>query len=445
LQGLEVNAHVVLFACAIALATGVVFSLTPALRLSLSDLREGLTGGGRNFAGIAWRRFGANLVVIELATAMVLLVSAGLLGKSFYRLLHVDTGLEPDHLATLQVSAQGPQYSKDAQVIALERQIQERLSSVPGVKSVAFTDALPLGNGDGAKNYWIVGRPYHGEQDEMADRDVSATYFSTLQAQLLRGRYFTEDEDKSKPLVVVINEEMAKRYFPGEDPVGKQIFEEGSPQQRIEIVGVVNDIQEGQLDAAPAPAVYLPFNQNASNDFAVVIRTSQDEDSVLPLMAATVHGIDPGLATYDAITMKGRIHDSPAAYLHRASAWIVGGFAVMALVLGVVGLYGVTAYSVSQRTREIGVRMALGAQRGSVYRLVLGEAGWLTAVGISAGLLCSIGAAMLIRKLLFGVSAWDATTLAGVAGVLAVAALVASYIPARRAASVNPVDALRAE
>jgi len=445
LHAAGLHAHVILFASGIALATGAIFSLTPALRLPLSDLREGLTAGGRSFAGVAWRRFGANLVVIELATAMVLLVSAGLLGKSFYRLLHVDMGLEPDHLATLQVSAQGPQYAKDTQLIALERQIRQKLSSLPGLKSVAFTDALPLGNGDGATNYWIVGRPYHGEQDEIAVRDVSANYFSTLEAQLLRGRYFAEDEDKSKPLVAVINEQMAKRYFAGEDPVGQQIYPQGSPKQRIEIVGVVNDIQEGQLDAAPAAAIYFPFNQDAPSDFAVVVRTSQDEDSMLQSMTATIHGIDPGLATYDPITMRERIHDSPAAYLHRASAWIVGGFAVMALLLGVVGLYGVTAYSVSQRTREIGVRMALGAQRGSVYRLVLWEAGWLTAVGIGAGLACSIAAATLMRKLLFDVSAWDATTLAGVALLLAVAALLASYLPARRAASVNPVEALRAE
>jgi macrolide transport system ATP-binding/permease protein len=238
---------------------------------------------------------------------------------------------------------------------------------------------------------------------------------------------------------------MAMRYFPGQDPVGQQIYQQAVPKQHFEIVGVVNDIQEGQLDAAPAPALYFPFNQNAPDHFAVIVRTSQDEDSMLPLMTATIHGIDPGLATYDPSTMRERIHDSPAAYLHRSSAYLVGGFAAVALMLGIVGLYGVTAYSVSQRTREIGVRMALGAQRRAVYRLVLGEAGWLTAAGIGAGLACSIAVANLMRRLLFGVSAWDATTLAGVALVLAVAALTASYIPARRAASVNPVEALRAE
>jgi predicted permease len=445
LRGLGLNLHVALFAVAVSLATGAVFAVTPTLRLSLSDLRGDLSGGGRNFAGVAWRRFGANLVVIELAAAMVLLVSAGLLGKSLYKLLHVDTGLEPDHLATLQVSAPRAQHATDAQLIALEREIQEKLSGMPGMKSVAFADTLPLGTGGNADNFWVVGRPYHGEQNEIADRVVSSNYFTTIQAQLLRGRYFMEEEDGSKPLVVVVNEQMAKRFFPGQDPVGQQIYPQGIPKRHFEIVGVVNDIQEGQLDAAPAPALYFPFNQNAPNDFAVIVRTSQHEDSMLPLMTATIHGIDPGLATYDPITMRERIHDSPAAYLHRSSAYLVGGFAAAALMLGIVGLYGVTAYSVSQRTREIGVRMALGAQRREVYRLVLGEAGWLTAAGIGAGLACSIAAANLMRRLLFGVSAWDATTLAGVALVLALAALAASYIPARRAASVNPVEALRAE
>ncbi len=445
LQGLGLNLHLVLFACGIFLATGAIFSLTPALRHFPGDLREGLASGGRSYAGVAWRRLGANLVVVELTLAVVLLVSAGLLGKSFYRLLHADTGLQPDHLATLRVSASGAAYAKDAQVIALEREMQEKLSELPGVKSVAFTDTLPLGVADNAGNYWIVGRPYHGEQNEILDRNVSYGYFSTIEAQLLRGRYFREDEDESKPLVAVINERMAQRYFPGQDPLGQQIYAQGDEKHRIEIVGVVNDIQEGQLDAAPGPAVYLPFRQNPPNDFAVVVRTGQDPDAMLPMMTAAVHGIDPGLATYDPGTMQERIHDSPAAYLHRSSAYLVGGFAALALVLGVVGLYGVISYSVSQRTREIGVRMALGAERGAVQWMVLQEAARLTAVGLAAGVVCAIGAAALMRSLLFGVEAWDVPTLAGVSAVLGGFALLASYLPARRAARVNPVDALRAE
>jgi predicted permease len=274
---------------------------------------------------------------------------------------------------------------------------------------------------------------------------VSYGYFSTIEAQLLRGRFLREDEDESKPLVAVINERMAHWYFPGENPLGQQIYEQGHEEHHIEIVGVVNDIQEGQLDTAPGPAVYLAFRQHPSNDFAVVVRTPQDADAMLSLMTAAVHGIDPGLATYDPITMQQRIHDSPAAYLHRSSAYLVGGFAALALVLGTVGMYGVVSYSVRQRTREIGVRMALGAERGTVYRMVLREAARLTVVGLMAGMVCAIGAAVLMRSLLFGVEAWDVPTLTGVSAVLGIFALLASYLPARRAAWVNPVDALRAE
>ncbi len=446
LHGLGLNGRVLLFACAISLIAGVLFSLTPALRLSWSDMREGLNDGGRGYAGTMWRRFGSNLVVIELATAMVLLVGAGLLGKSFYRLLHVDIGLQPDHLAMLTAGASSDSYKKDEQKIGLERQLISQISSLPGVKSVAISTTLPIGDGDGTTGFRIVGRPYHGEHMEVAIRKVSSGYFSTLQAQLLRGRYFAENEDRSKPDVVILNETMAKQYFPGENPVGKQLaFDINKPQEYLQIIGVVKDLQEGQLDAAPRGAMYVAYNQGPDNFFSLVVRTSQDEQSILPALTTIVHQTDPNIATFGASTMSERIHDSPVAYLHRSAAWIVGGFASLALLLGVVGLYGVIAYSVSQRTREIGVRMALGAQRGSVYRLVLGEAGWLVVVGIATGLAVSLAVTTLMRKLLFGVHAWDVTTLVAVAVVLGVCALLASYLPAKRAASVNPVEALRAE
>ena len=232
----------------------------------------------------------------------------------------------------------------------------------------------------------------------------------------------------------------------GLHPIGKRIGNTDlAPKSMKEIIGIVADIKEGSLDSEIWPAVYYPFNQSPETYFAVVVRTSQAEQSVLPALRAAIHRIDPEIGTTGEATMTQRINDSPSAYLHRSSAWLVGGFAFLALLLGVVGLYGVVAYSVSQRTREIGVRMALGAQRGAVYGLVLKEAGRLAAAGIGAGLLCSVAAATLMRKLLFGVQSWDVPTLAGVTVVLAVSALMASFLPARRAASVNPVDALRAE
>ena len=208
---------------------------------------------------------------------------------------------------------------------------------------------------------------------------------------------------------------------------------------------MIDDIKEGSLDSEIWPAAYYPMYQDDDSYFTMIVRTSQSAGSMLPTLVSAIHSIDPGIGTADPIGMEERIRQSPTAYLHRSSAWLVGGFAVLAFLLGVVGLYGVIAYSVSQRTREIGVRMALGAQRGSVYKLVLREAGVLALLGVGLGLLCSVGAATLMRKLLFATAAWDATTLASVALLLVAAAMLASYIPAHRAASVNPVEALRAE
>jgi ABC-type antimicrobial peptide transport system permease subunit len=244
--------------------------------------------------------------------------------------------------------------------------------------------------------------------------------------------------------VAIVNEEFVRRFFPGEEAVGKQIRYDMS-QPAMEIVGIVGDLKEGPLDGEVTPAIYTPFNQDPDSVFYVMARTAQAPERLLKSMGAAVTRIDPDVLQFGAETMEERIGNSQASYLHRSSAWLVGGFALTALLLGMVGLYGVMAYSVSQRTREIGVRMALGAQRSSVYGLILNEAGRMMTAGIVAGLVCSVGAATLIRKLLFGTAPWDAMTLAGVAAGLAIAAMLASYLPARRAASIDPVEALRAE
>lgn len=446
LSGLGLNLHVIGFAAAISAVAIVLFTVTPLVRLQTAEIREGLNEGGRGYAGTLWRRFGANLVAVELAIAVVLLVGAGLLGKSFYRLLHVDLGFNPDHLATVTVSVSEHSYPKDEQQAALVRKIVDRVANLPGVKSVGVTNVLPVSeNGD---TWWIriVGHPYNGEHNEVNERSVSSAYFSTVQAKLLHGRYFTEAEDSTKPPVVLINQALARKYFPGEDPVGQRIGDFNlSPKSIAEIIGVVDDVRDGSLDADIWPAVYHPFNQSPDSYFSVLVRTSQSEGALLPAMVAAVHGIDRGLGTTQEATMLGRIDNSPSAYMHRSSAWLVGGFAALALLLGVVGLYGVIAYSVSQRTREIGVRMALGAQRGSVYQLIMKEAAWLTGMGIAGGLVCSVGAASLIRSLLFDVRSWDAATLVLVSVVLAMSAMLATYIPARRAARIDPSEALRYE
>ena len=446
LNQLGLNLHSLLFAGGLSLLSLALFSLAPGLRFAMrSHLREDLAEGGRTAASSLWRKFASNLVIVELAMAVVLLAAAGLLGKSLYRLLHVDVGFRPDHLATAQVALPA-EYAKDEQRVAITRQVISRLAGLPGVKSVGVTTRVPVSSNGNTSWIRIAGRPYNGEHNEVNEREVSADFLKTLQASLLSGRYFSDAEDLSKPKVVIINRALAKQYFPDEDPIGKQIGDtELSPKSLEEIIGVVDDVKEGSLDEKTWPAVYEPYNQNPDDYFTVFVRTDQSEPSLLPTVVAAIHQVNSGIAVFDEASMNERIYNSPSAYLHRTSAWLIGGFAALALLLGAVGLYGVIAYSVSQRTREIGVRMALGAQRSAVYQLIMSEAGWLTGIGILAGLICAVAAGLLMRKLLFAVPAWDASTLVAVSGVLAICALAATYVPARRAASVNPVDALRAE
>jgi macrolide transport system ATP-binding/permease protein len=446
LDELGLNPRVLMFVFGLAVFTAALFSLTPALRLSSLDVREGMAVGARGSAGQVWTRIGSKLVILELTTAMVLLVGAGLIGKSFYRLLQVTANFETRHLITMKIRAPISAYGEARKGVALQRRVVDQLKNVPGVISVALVDTLPLtfnGNTD-----WIrfVGRAYNGEHNEVNQRAVSSDYFATLQAKLLRGRTFLDSDDLGKPEVVVVNQTLAQRYFPGEAPVGQRFGDtQLDPKSLKEIIGVVDDIREGPLDSEIWPAYYYALNQHPDYAYSVVVRTSQEEQSLMPTVADAVRAIDSRITVSNQTTMTERVNTAPTVYLRRSSAWLVGAFAVVALLLGVVGLYGVIAYSVSQRTREIGVRIALGARRSTVYRLILREAGALALAGIVIGTGCAILAATLMRKLLFGTPPWDITTLVCVAAVLGGSALLASFLPARRAASVDPISALRAE
>jgi predicted permease len=446
LQGLGLNMHVVLFGVCLALLAALIASATPIIQLRHSTLRDGLAEGGRGSAGTLWRRVGGNLVVIELATAMVLLAGAGLLGKSLFLLLHENLGFDPEHLASVTVSLPDGIFSSDEKVVAFQRDVIQRANQLPGVESVGVTNVLPVSCNCDTDWVRFVGKPYNGIHNEVNEREISTSLMTTLGARLKSGRFFTDADNEKSKKVVVINDAFARKYFPGEDPIGKRYGDTDlKPNSIREIVGVVEDLKDGGLDQEEWPAEYEPFSQAPDSYFYLLVRTKQGPAAILPELTAIVHEVNPSAGVDEPTTMTEVIADSNAAYLHRTAAWLVGGFAALALLLGVVGLYGVIAYSVSQRTREIGVRMALGAQRSSVYKLVLGEAGRLIGLGVVLGLVASVGAAMLMGKLLFGVRAWDAGTLAGVALVLGVSAMLASYIPARRAASVNPTDALRAE
>jgi len=445
LAGLGLSGHVLAVGAVIGFAAAALLSLPPSCRIWSARVGMGLAEGSRGSAGTTWRRMGAKLVVVELACATVLLAGAGLLGKSLYQLLRVGLGIQPERLVTIDVDLPA-NYKNGPQQIAAAREIVSRVQTLPGVQAVGFASlGIPLSGNGNTTWFRIVGRPWHGEHNDTPQRDVSPSYFRALGAKLVEGRYFRDDEDGSKPSVAIVNQAFVRRFFPGEGPLGKQVTGLAPDSHPVEIVGVVEDIREGALDLDIPAVLYEPFNQGASRYFSLVVRTAQDEHSVLPAIRSTIRHVDSEIATTGGTTMVDLINDSYSAYMHRSLAWLVGAFAALALLLGVVGLYGVIAYSVSQRAREIGIRMALGAQPGAVCAMILKEAGWLAAVGVLLGLAGSVAAASLIRNILFGVRSWDLATLISVALVLGIAALVASFIPARRAASVHPVDALRAE
>lgn len=440
------NSDVLLFAAAVALLAVVVCSVAPVLRLSHAQVREDLAESGRGSAGSVWKRFGAKLVAAQLAIAMMLLASAGLLGKSLSRMFHVELNFNSARLATLEIDVHGAGYEKDDRLRTLSRRVLAQVSAMPGVVSAAHTSELPITCNCDSTEVRVQGHAWYGEGDKALKRETSANYFKVLEARLMAGRFYTDADDDSKPRVAVINRALAKQFFAGEDPVGRIIGDAKlSTQSLTQVIGVVDDIREGDLVEPLVPAVYYPYKQEADGTLFLVVRTGQPPAAIMASLVREIHRVDADLGVRNEFVMDDRINDSPAAFLNRSSAWLVGGFALSALLLGSIGLYGVIAYSVSQRRREIGVRMALGAERGAVYRLVLGQAGFVISAGMTVGIVCSIPAAALLRSLLFGVEPWDVATLAGVAAVLGSCALLASYVPARRAASINPVEALRAE
>jgi macrolide transport system ATP-binding/permease protein len=431
------------FAVLVGLGAALLFTLLP---LSQLPIRRSVTiaHGSRGSSGRGWRRLGSRLVVVELVLATVLLVGAGLLAKSLHRMLGTDLGLEPERLAVVSVTLPPSKYAKPDQIVAFARESIDRVAALPGVQSAAISSMAPL---LGGSTMWIRvgGRPYNGEHNEVHYREISAGYFTTLGARLIRGRHFDPREDASKPDVVIINQALVRTYFPGEDPIGQQLFYAAPTSKPMEIVGIVDDVKESPVDKETPPTVYVAFAQDPTTSFTIVARTGHDERAMLPVVAATVRRMDASVVTFNARTVTDIIDQSPATYTRRAAAWLAGGFAMTAWVLAIVGLYGVIAFSVGQRTREIGVRMALGAERATVLGLVLAEAGRLTAFGLIGGLAAAIGAGLLMRSLLFQVEAWDLSTLVIVALALGGSAMVACYVPARRAASVNPTEALRAE
>jgi putative ABC transport system permease protein len=440
--------RVLAFTLGVSLATGVVFGLVPAFQTSAVNLHDTLKEGGRGSKTGVPRVVRSVLVVLEMFFAVILLVGAGLLIRSFAQLQQVNPGFEPRGVLAMQVSLPNNKYPDQKARAIFDRQMLEQLRALPGVRAAATTNSLPMSGSNQSGSFGIEGKPVGPGQDSPHGSrwQVSDDYFRTMGIRLVRGRYFDARDAEDAPGVAIIDETLARKYWPGEDPVGKRLAFEGSDSQPRwrEIVGLVEHVRNEGLEGESRGQYYVPYLQRAtSGGLFVVVRTDGDPAALAPSVRGAIAGVDRDLPLYRVTTMERMVSDSLAQ--RRFSMFLLGIFAALALVLAVVGLYGVMSYGVAQRTHEIGLRMALGAQGRDVLRMVVGQGMTLVAAGLGLGLLGAFGLTRLMSSLLFGVSASDPLTYAGIAALLGFVALLASYIPARRATRVDPMVALRYE
>jgi len=449
MAGIGIDHFVLLITLVVSLATGIVFALPPALEVSNVDLQRCLKEGSRIASPRS--RFRDVVVIAEIALSLPLAVSAGLLIRSFERLLSVDPGFNPERLVTARISLPRYRYDRDYQVAAFYQHLVDQIERLPGVTSASVTSFLPLTAGRGGDPFSIEGRPWQpfapgGATPQVADYIVvSPSYFQTLQIPLLAGRAFTERDGPATPSVAVVDQMLARAFWPGENAIGKRILM-GAPRLGapwLTIVGVVGDVKMSGLDVTPVPQIYASDLQSPSATMSLLVRTTSDPMLLEAQARHLLADMDPDRALFDLKTMEQVLDTSTAP--RRTLMLELSVFAFLAVILAAGGIYGVAAYSVSARTHEIGVRMALGARRSDVLRLVVGQGLRLLAIGVGLGLLGALALTRFVAGLLYGVRRTDPVTLAGVSLLLVVVALLASYIPARRATKVDPMVALRYE
>lgn len=449
IQNAGLDGSVLLFTVGIALLTSLIFGLVPALRASSPNLTEFMKEGRGTTASGSHQRLRGALVVMETAGGLVLLVVAGLLLRSFHRLLSVDPGLNPKNVLTLTFDLPDGKYN-DQQQMDFYTQLVSRVGNLPGVVSAGAVTPLPLSGNNAMITFQIEGRPVPKSEEPSADIEAATPgFFKTLNIPMLRGRDFSERDDSKSPGVVVVNEAFAHKYFPNEDAVGKHITpgasNSGKPQVR-EIIAVVGNVKNRSLDMEDVPVYYIPSTQLNFGSMAVCVRTNNDPHSITSAVRSVVSSMDPDLPVYDIKTMEEYLASSVAT--QRFNAMLLEAFAGLALLLTGIGLYGVIAYAVAQRTHEIGVRMTLGASRSQVVQMVLKSGLQLTGIGVATGLILSLIAAKFatsFSSLLFGIKSTDIVTFAVVVGMVTVVSLLACYIPAYRASKVDPMIALRYE
>ena len=448
LRDTQPNAAILAFFCGVAVLTGILFGLAPALQVSQTKVSDALKEESRTSAGGVRTRLRDTLVVVEIAFSLVLLAGAGLAVKSLSALLQRNPGFDTQNLLTFAVNLPDVSYPKDADAIRFDTAFTSRLRGEPGLVSVANTSSIPLTGGGGTVRFVIQGEPVQtGKEDESFIRDVSVNYFSTLKIPLMEGRYFNDGVDSvTAPKHAIVNQAWVKEYLHGQDAIGKSFrFTLSAKEPYREIVGVVGNIADAQLDSGEEPALYLPFDQDDNSYINYIVRGTGNPAIALGEVRDALTKTDPQLFAITPLTMDQIIQQSPSVFMRRFPSYLIGSFAALAVLLAMIGLYGLISYSVSQRTREIGIRVALGAQQGDVVRLVLGQGAKLTAIGLVVGIAAALGLTQLMGSILYGVKATDPLTFVLVAILLALVALAACYIPARRATRVDPLVALRYE
>ncbi len=446
-QTVGLDAGVLTFTLGLSVVVGLLFGLAPALRSTKTDLNVSLKDRARGSTSDRRHdRVRQLLVVGEIALSLVLLVGGGLMMRSFLRLTSVDPGFDPRGVLTATVPLAGSRYSTDEQRAAFFQRLTTQVSTLPGVESASAINHLPLGGDVWTFGFNVEGRPAPpgAERPGAVYRVVRPDYFRTMGAALLKGRDFTERDDASAPGVVIVNEALARRQWPGEEPLGQRITVGGEGAKPREVVGVVRDLKQGEWSSEPKPEMYLPHAQGASpRSMTLVVRAASDLSAVEPLVRREVWAIDKDLPVSQVKSMEEVVAASVGQ--QRFNTLLIGGFAAAALLLAAAGVYGVMSYMVAERTHEIGVRMALGARGRDVLGMVIGQGLVLTLFGLAVGLAGALALARVMNGILYEVSATDPLVFGAVAGVLTLSALLACYVPARRATKVDPMLALRHE
>jgi putative ABC transport system permease protein len=446
LEEVTIDGRVILFTVAVSLITGLLAGLAPAVQISSLNLNQWLKEGGRSSSGGAQSRLRGGLIVAEVALSLVLLVGAGLLFQSFLKLRGTGAGFNPENVMTLRLALPQSSYRESAQRVSVYKELEQRITALPAVRSAGFVHDIPLAADRQGTSFLIEGKaePPPGQDNHANFTLVTPGYFPSMGVALVRGRNFDEQDAQGGVEAAIINQALARRFFEGEDPVGKLItvgFRTGDPRR---IVGVVSDVRHNTLKEAPVANIYVPYAQvPRSASMSLVVRGDGDVNKLLPPVREAIRAVVGGLPIFDVKAMDEIVSDSLAQ--SRFSTLMLTAFSAVALVLASAGVYGFLSFLVNQNTHEIGVRMALGARPANIFRLVVGQGFVLVTAGLAIGIASAFALTRFLGSLLYEVSATDLVTYAGVSLLLAVIALMACYFPARRATRVDPMVALRYE